>query len=84
MKLIRDDGGVKLEDVKGKIYVILYLKLNSYSPPTKQPVTGHVIMSKGHKNRSIFKLYANIQRWELSGFIHVIMRGMESMDFPPE
>ena len=78
-------GGVKLEDVKGKFVrdIIPETKIHIVLQ-TKQPVTGHVIISKGPQKTEAFSSYMPIFKdGELvAGFVHVIMRGMKSaMDF---
>ncbi len=78
-------GGITLEDVKGKFVhdIIPETKIDLVLQ-SKQPVTGHVIISKGPKKTEAFSSYIPIVKDGklVAGFIHVIMSGMKNaVDF---
>ena len=77
--------GLTLDEVKGKyVHDIVPETKIDLVLQSEQPVTGHVIISKGPKQTEAFSTYIPIfeDGKLVAGFIHVIMRGMKNaVDF---
>jgi len=79
-------GGIKLEDVKGKyVHDIVPETKIDLALKTKKVITGHAIITKGPSKTRAFSTYVPIFNKDgevVAGFIHVIIKGMESaIDF---
>lgn len=78
-------GGLKLEEIKGKyVHDVVPESKIDYVLKKKEPVTGHVIITKGPKKTEAFSSYIPIFKDGnlIGGFIHVIMKGIkDAMDF---